>query len=78
MRFRNILTVVQNFGEYDKLLGGVLENYLNVRYRDSYLQSVRLRLNLNWTLMSHLQPYKFKSFHFDLKGYRRFGVDHMV
>ncbi|ODN05414.1 Chromosome transmission fidelity protein 18 [Orchesella cincta] len=39
-RFRNILQTVQSFGEYQKLMGGVFENYLNVKYRDSYMQTV--------------------------------------
>ncbi|CAL8094492.1 unnamed protein product [Orchesella dallaii] len=46
-RFRNILKTVQNFGEYQKLMGGVFENYLNVKYRDSYMQTVIE--GLEWT-----------------------------
>jgi len=40
VRFDTVLRTCQNFGEYEKLMDGVFENYLNVKFRDSYFQSV--------------------------------------
>ena len=45
-RFQNVLRTVQSFGDYEKLHGGVFENYLHAKFRDSYFQSVRSALEL--------------------------------
>ncbi|CAG7731465.1 unnamed protein product [Allacma fusca] len=39
-RFYNILSTVQSFGDYEKLQGGVFENYLKAKFRDSYFQAI--------------------------------------
>ncbi|KAF0310420.1 Chromosome transmission fidelity protein 18 [Amphibalanus amphitrite] len=41
-RFNNIVSVVISCGEHEKLAQGLFENYLNVKIKDSTLQSVAL------------------------------------
>jgi len=39
-RYRNILSIVQSCGEYDRLVQGVFENYLNIKFKDSGMMGV--------------------------------------
>lgn len=39
-RFNKVLSIVQRFGEYQRLFDGVLENYLHCDTKDVYFQSV--------------------------------------
>lgn len=43
VRFNSVLRVVQSYGEYEKLLGGVFENYLRSKFKDCYFESVSSR-----------------------------------
>ncbi len=40
VRFKSVMRVVQSFGEYEKLIGGVFENYLRIKFKDCYFESV--------------------------------------
>ncbi|XP_033118482.1 chromosome transmission fidelity protein 18 homolog [Anneissia japonica] len=39
-RFNNMLQAVLSNGDYDKLLSGIFENYLEVKFKDSHLDAV--------------------------------------
>ena len=39
-RYRNILHTVQSCGEFEKVMNGVFENYLEVKFKDSQLNQV--------------------------------------
>jgi len=39
-RYRSILATVQSCGEYDRLVQGVFENYLNIKFKDSGMAGV--------------------------------------
>eukprot|EP00092_Neocalanus_flemingeri_P030900 GFUD01033557.1.p1 GENE.GFUD01033557.1~~GFUD01033557.1.p1 ORF type:complete len:883 (+),score=321.60 GFUD01033557.1:37-2685(+) len=39
-RYRSILATVQSCGEYDRLVQGVFENYLNIKFKDSGMNGV--------------------------------------
>jgi len=39
-RFKIILSSVQSCGEYDRVLAGVFENYVNIKFKDSGLENV--------------------------------------
>ena len=39
-RFKSVLHTVGCHGEYEKLFDGVFENYLKVKFRDCYFESV--------------------------------------
>ncbi|XP_071946299.1 chromosome transmission fidelity protein 18 homolog [Antedon mediterranea] len=41
-RFNNMLQAVTGNGDYDKLLSGIFENYLQVKFKDSHLDAVNL------------------------------------
>lgn len=58
--------MVQNFGEYDKLWGGVNENYLNVKYRDSYLESVSNLLTIVVGISRHCVNLKLTLTHLSI------------
>ena len=40
VRFKSMLSAVYACGEYEKLMNGVFENYLQVKFRDSQLANV--------------------------------------
>jgi hypothetical protein len=40
-RMHNVLRTVQCCGDYDRLMQGVYENFLNMSFRDSRLEAVR-------------------------------------
>lgn len=40
VRYRNVLGMVQSCGEYDRLVAGVFENYLTVKFKDNGLRNV--------------------------------------
>lgn len=40
IRYKNVLSTVQSCGEYDKLLNGVFENFLDVKFKDSGMMNV--------------------------------------
>lgn len=39
-RYRSILGIVQSCGEYDRLIQGVFENYLNIKFKDNNMAGV--------------------------------------
>jgi len=45
-RYRSILSTVQSCGEYDRLVQGVFENYLNIKFKDSNM--IRVGRGLEW------------------------------
>jgi len=45
-RFRSILSTVQSCGEYDRLMQGVFENYLNIKFKDCNM--IRVGKGLEW------------------------------
>jgi len=76
-RYRSILSTVQSCGEYDRLVQGVFENYLNIKFKDSGMAAVVKGLewfshfdHLNqemlhgqvWALMGHF-PYTLVATH---------------
>ncbi|XP_072043772.1 chromosome transmission fidelity protein 18 homolog [Amphiura filiformis] len=64
-RYYNILQEVQAEGDYEKLLQGVFENFLDVRFKDPHLEAVNLSYewlgfsDLLQTEINHKQNYIF-------------------
>ncbi|EDV27858.1 uncharacterized protein TRIADDRAFT_53969 [Trichoplax adhaerens] len=59
-RFYNILNLTMKAGEYDKLMQGLFENYLNIKFKDRYLtlfsQKIRRINYLVLNVMGEVSP----------------------
>nr|CAD7461499.1 unnamed protein product [Timema tahoe] len=77
-RMQSILRTVQSYGEYDRLMQGVYENFLKMNFKDSRLEGVstgldwfaymdilnkEIRSQQNFVLMPYI-PYAFVLWHF--------------
>ena len=45
-RFQHVVSVVQAAGEYEKMVQGVFENYLEAKSKDTYMAGVRTSLTI--------------------------------
>ena len=67
-RFKIILSSIQSCGEYDRVLSGVFENYVNIKFKDNALENVARGLewfstfDLMHTEMLHSQVYSIMAF----------------